>query len=386
MKFVRADDLKIGMRLARPIYSKKGVLLFERSAKLTFQAIESVHNFGLLGVYILEPAEPVPPMTKEDVEFERFQTMAIFSIREELERILFTRRQNKILTVASMIIKNYGQREGRINFYQSLRSREDYVYKHSLNVAILCALMAHSMRLTAEEQQQIVLAAIIHDIGKVPLVKTLIDGDEQTDETRKLLSKAQLDSLDLIEGCFSDGEEIRRICMQAQRAQEGRSNGVGMSGRMVRGAKVLLAANRYDEITAMKLDNNTDSEVKAIQEFRDRPLVYSPEVTTALEASVNILYPGVSVELSNGLKAVVLAENAEDVLRPMVLTFKDNSVIDLALKKNSGVRVVDIMKTLDNRCIMDTETLRRAGYPVKEPELMSLEEELREKRLAHADD
>lgn len=60
MKFIRVDDLKIGMRLARPIYSKKGVLLFERDSCLTPHAIESVKNFGLLGIYILEPAEPLP--------------------------------------------------------------------------------------------------------------------------------------------------------------------------------------------------------------------------------------------------------------------------------------------------------------------------------------
>ena len=64
MKFVEAAELKNGMRLARPIYNKKGVLLFERDSRLTQQTIESVRNFGLLGVYILEPAEPLPPMSE----------------------------------------------------------------------------------------------------------------------------------------------------------------------------------------------------------------------------------------------------------------------------------------------------------------------------------
>ena len=83
MIFVRAEDLKWGMRLAKPIYNKSGVLLYERNTRLTLQGIESVKNFGLLGLYILEPAEPVPPLTDEELEFERFQTMAVFSIREE---------------------------------------------------------------------------------------------------------------------------------------------------------------------------------------------------------------------------------------------------------------------------------------------------------------
>lgn len=70
MIFVKADDLKLGMRLAKPIYNRDGVMLYERNSKLTRQGIVSIQNFGLIGVYILEPAEPVPPMSKDDIEFE----------------------------------------------------------------------------------------------------------------------------------------------------------------------------------------------------------------------------------------------------------------------------------------------------------------------------
>ena len=82
MLFIKSDELKTGMRLAKPIYNKNGVMLYERNSKLTRQGIVSIQNFGLIGVYILEPAEPVPPMSEDDIEFERFQAMAIFTIRD----------------------------------------------------------------------------------------------------------------------------------------------------------------------------------------------------------------------------------------------------------------------------------------------------------------
>ena len=68
MQFVRTTDLKPGMRLAKPIYNKMGVLLYERDTKLTIQGINSIENFGLIGIFILEPAEPVPPLSQEDIE------------------------------------------------------------------------------------------------------------------------------------------------------------------------------------------------------------------------------------------------------------------------------------------------------------------------------
>ncbi|MBO4981657.1 MAG: hypothetical protein J6C84_07155 [Lachnospiraceae bacterium] len=121
------------MRLARPIYSKKGVLLFERNSLLTDQAIDSVKNFGLLGIYILEPAEPLPPISEEDVEFERFQVMMVSSIKEELDRICATKRQSRMQNLTGLIIKNYGHLETKINFYQNLRSKEDFVCRPNMS-------------------------------------------------------------------------------------------------------------------------------------------------------------------------------------------------------------------------------------------------------------
>ena len=169
MKFVKTADLKTGMRLARPIYNKNGVLLYERNSKLTPQGISSIQNFGLLGIFILEPAEPVPPMTIDDINFERFQTMYVFAIQEELQLILFRNRAAKIQVITDNVLRSYGHLDKKINFIQNLRSKEDYVYKHSLNVAILCAMMAHAMNLKVEEMNEIVISGLVHDIGKLSL-------------------------------------------------------------------------------------------------------------------------------------------------------------------------------------------------------------------------
>ena len=168
MIFVKSEDLKYGMRIAKPIYNKSGVLLYERNTRLTLQGIESVKNFGLLGLYILEPAEPVPPMSEEDLDFERFQTMAVFSIREELDSLVSGREPKNLKRLANAIITNYGRLDHKIAFTQNLRSTTDYVYKHVINTAILCALMSTHIHFTPTEQEELVMAALLHDIGKVP--------------------------------------------------------------------------------------------------------------------------------------------------------------------------------------------------------------------------
>lgn len=105
MLFVKTEDLKPGMRLAKPIYNRNGVMLYERNSKITSQGIISVNNFGLIGIYILEPAEPVPPMSEDDIEFERFQAMSIFEIKEILDAYSEGKKENNMYQFINQLLK-----------------------------------------------------------------------------------------------------------------------------------------------------------------------------------------------------------------------------------------------------------------------------------------
>ncbi len=370
MLFVKREDLKTGMRLARPIYNKNGVLLYERNSKLTRQGIESIKNFGLIGIYVLEPAEPAPPMTQADIDFERFQTMSVFSIQEELDKTVQTKRAGKLQIIAADIIKNYGHLDKRINFIQNLRSKEDYIYKHSLNVAILCAMMTHVLNMKVDEQLETVQAAVIHDIGKVMAPKSILEKNEWTDVEWAQLQSAEIAGFDLIDIVYSSSPNIKRICAQAQKALSSLESGEDISAiKMVNGAKVLAVAEKFDTMTAMQFEKEPASEVAALKHLLDNPQVYDSKVVEALIKSVNILVPGVSVELNTGEKALVITANEQNILQPMVLMFSDNSVVDLSNEMIYGdLEIKDIMKTMDNRYVMDMDMLKKSGIQVETPE------------------
>lgn len=376
MLFVKASDLKEGMRLARPIYNKNGVLLYERNSKLTGQGISSVKNFGLIGIFILEPAEPVPPMTKDDIEFERFQTVSVFAIKEELIKILQVGHASRLLGIAGSIIKQYGHLDKKINFIQSLRSKEDFIQKHALNVAILCAMMTHVLNMKLDEQQDTVIAALLHDIGKLKLAMKMPEDAEWDESDRERMVHAQLDGFEVIEHVFTSQQGLRRICMQAQKLQEAFEKGIRLDAKLVQGAKVLAVANAFDEMTAMKFGGEPTSEVSALKVLLENPDVYDEQVVAAFIRSVYILSSGTSIELNTGEKGVVIRENEDNILRPVILTFHDNNIVDLSNEMLYGdLEIKDIMKTLDNRYIMNTDLLQQKGIEVDTPEYVSVAEE-----------
>ncbi len=373
MRFVKRENLKTGMRLARPIYNKNGVLLYERNSKLTRQGIESIRNFGLIGIFILEPAEPVPPMTQADLEFERFQTMCVFSIREELDKILQTRRVSRIQMITANIIKNYGHLDKKISFIQNLRSKEDYIYKHSLNVAILCAMITHVMNIKVDEQMETVQAALVHDIGKLT-VMDIIESEKPSLDEKMRLEIAEVGGFDMIDIAFSSAPNVKRICVQARKALASLNTGEDINAmRMGNGARVLAVAETYDRMTAVQFEKEPTSEVAVLKYFLDNPRVFDSRVVNALIKSINILVPGVSVELNTGEKALVLSANEQNVLQPTILMFGDNSIVDLADREMyEDLEIKEIMKTMDNRHVMDINLLKQSGIKVEEPEYVEI--------------
>lgn len=367
MRFIKTEELKTGMRLARPIYNKNGVLLYDRDSKLTTQGILSIRNFGLIGIFVLDPAEPAPPMTKEDIEFERFQTMTVFSIQEELTSILKHKKSPKMQIIAANIIKNYGHIEKKINFIQNLRSREDYIYKHSLNTAILCAMITHKMNVKVEEQLETVISAIVHDIGKLSVKSELLEKTEVSEEELLQMHSAEAAGHELLETVFANGSAYRRICSQAENAIYTFNRGTfDKKAKLVNGAKILLVAETFEKMTAMKFGKEPESEVMTIKFLQDYPELFDEKAVKALIESINLLVPGISVELNTGDKALILTENEQDVLRPMVLSFKDNFMMDLSSKEYKDIWIIDVVKTMDNRHAITAEGLRGQGIEVSE--------------------
>lgn len=380
MLFVKTNKLKKGMRLARPIYNRDGVLLYERNSKLTSQGVLSIKAFGLLGLFILEPAEPVPPMTQEDILFERFQTMTVFALREELNRIKNDEKKSpKLQVIVNNIQRRYGHLDKKINFIQNLRSKEDYVYKHVLNVAILSAMMTHALKMSVEEQAEVVIAALLHEIGKLSVPKEILEKDEPDEAELEIISTYELTGHELIGKVLPDSPNVRRICVQAHKAMEAIQRGGTLDNkRLLQGAKVLIVAGAYDRMTAMQLDHAPESEVSAVRYLLHNQELFDSDAIDALIRSINILIPGVSVELNTGEKAIVIKNNDHNVLRPRVLCFKNNNIIDLSEKEYDDVKVVDIMKTMDNRYIFDTKTLRENGIFVPEPEEAEMQKGIEE--------
>lgn len=111
-------------------------------------------------------------------------------------------------------------------------------------------------------------------------------------------------------------------------------------------------------MTAMKFGDEPLSEIAAIRYLLEMEDQFDRKIVDALLDSINILSPGVCVEFTNGDKGLVVTANDSNVLEPFVLSFKDNKLYNLADSKVAEqMKIKDIMKTMDNRHVVDKEFL-----------------------------
>lgn len=364
MQFVRIDELRPGMRLAKPIYNKQGVLLYDRESELTLQAVTSIRNFGLIGLYILEPAEPAPPITKEELEFERFQTIYMFRLKDELDNLRAGKPTHTLHNLVETILAEYGHLDHKFTFNQTLRSTADYTYKHSLNVAILCALIGSIMHLDHERKESLVLAALLHDLGMLNVPTPILEKSRRklTEEDVAVINKHLQDGYRLLQPEHNPSgfpEQALRILAQVDQCFYHPKHPIGTPKKWLPLARILQVANEYDALTAMNVGHEPASEIAAVRYLKEYPDYYDTTVVRALTEAIHIIPKGCCIELSNGEKCLVLEDNPYNFAAPVILQFSNNRVIDLddsAIAKN--LQIVDIMRTMDNRISIDEETLK----------------------------
>lgn len=364
MRFIKTDDLKPGMRLAKPIYNRNGVLLYERNSQLTMPGISSVKNFGLIGIYILEPAEPVPPLSQEDLEFEQLQTVYMFQLRECADLILKRKKMAPLHPLLQDILKHYGSLRHRVNFNQNLRSSEDFMYKHAISTAILTAMVTSQLGYTIQKQMTMTAAALLYDFGYRYVPKPILEkGMDLEAGDQDIIQQSLERGLEYMSMYRNDYDFFPRALalMQAYVYADHPDRLTATPDDDLRFmVQVLRVADQFDQMTAMNIGHDPVSEIMAMQHLMEHPDRYHPNIVTALAECIHIVPRAASVDLSTGDKGIVLVENPKDFMRPVILRLTDNKIYDLSRAKDyREVQIVDIMKTMDNRIAVDEDTLKQ---------------------------
>jgi len=197
---------------------------------------------------------------------------------------------------------------------------------HAVNVMVLCLLLGRVQGMEAPALQQLGLAALLHDMGKLNLptylahpVPTWSDGDQERFESHvgasvALAERMQLSSAVLVaiaqhhEAADGTGFPLRLLCED-----------LGQAG------KILALVNRYDNLCnpPVSAEALTPHEALSLL-FAQFQAHFDPQIFSSFIRMVGVYPPGSVVQLLDGSYALVVSVNASRPLRPGVIVYQSH--------------------------------------------------------------
>jgi HD-GYP domain-containing protein (c-di-GMP phosphodiesterase class II) len=300
------------------------------------------------------------PLEKERERAEKSYSLARDTVNNVLEDIKKGKSVDSkaIDDTAEELITSLDANENALACLSHIRSKDEYLLEHSINVGLLLGIFAKSKRMEHARIQQLVSGGILHDIGKILVPDTILhkagklEADEWEEMKRHVTYGEQI--LDITAGL---SDLTRSICRLHHERLDGsgyprmlNAEQITMEGRMA------AICDVFDAITADRVYHNGMGPNEALKKLiewsvfhLDKDLVY--DFIRCLS-----VYPvGTLVELSNGRAGVIIEANRRDPTQPLVRVFFSltNStqippkVINLADKDNK----TEIVNSLDARAL-----------------------------------
>lgn len=255
------------------IYDKNGILLLGKGQKMTDAVITKLKR---LGGY--EPEEPINFDAKQSVVISPI--VQAFGEKMNFRNDHFLEYPNKVL---STIIFESKSKPWWI-YVNALSNYVDWLYTHSIDVAIISLMISVELRYSDEELWNIGLGAFLHDIGKLLIPKSIIQkpGPLNDMEMVYIRQHCELGMSSLEQFCLP--KECTDIVLQHHERLDGSGYPKGLKRDAIcRNARIVMIADVVDAITSHRPYKKPQEMDAAINIVRSDKEKYSHKLVSLME-------------------------------------------------------------------------------------------------------
>jgi len=243
------------------------------------------------------------------------------------KRILTETRMGKIPSLAEAqstvagLVDGVLQDQNAMLALTLIKSYDDYLFNHSVNVSVLCIALGHALGLDAETIREMGLGALLHDIGKVHWPQALYQKPRGlSDEEWALVQRHPLDGLAIVEKMGSVSPTAIEVILEHHLRFDRKGYPIldpdkepGFFGMIAQ------IADAYDAITTSRVYQNAFEPTNAMARLQGLAgTVFDPKLLEVFVRMVGIYPVGSLVRLSTGELALVVKANPTDSSRPFV--------------------------------------------------------------------
>ncbi|MDU4962148.1 MAG: HD-GYP domain-containing protein [Sporomusaceae bacterium] len=165
MQRVSLPFLQAGMLVAKGVYNSEGRLLLSAGTILAEGTIPKLENLGVGSVYVCNPLFSdleVPELINIDTRVRTIQGLQ--SVVRRFQRTGELNLEPLKGAARQLVVEIVRNREAMIHLVD-LRTYDDYLIAHSVNVCILSLLTAVNMDYSEDKLLDLALGCLLHDLG-----------------------------------------------------------------------------------------------------------------------------------------------------------------------------------------------------------------------------
>ena len=362
MLYITKNHLKPGMILAKDIFlynlSNFSTLLLAKGQVLNNIYINRINYHNIEGVYI--ESEAFSDIVAEPYIDNNLKTESLNGIRDTFYEFQISSGKinapmiKQMSSIVNNIVKELLYKDTLTYNLLDFKNYDSYTFQHCLNVALLSISTGISMKLSERELNDIGLAGMFHDIGKMLIpIEILNKPGKLTKEECEIVRAHPVNA---------EKQLRNKVTYEVLRAIEDhheKLDGTGYPNGKKEGsisffAKILSVCDVYDALTSDRPYRKSvfpNEVVEYLMGCADKQLDYN-----VLKHFIKVIvaYPvGTFVKLSNEKLAVVIKNHSENILRPVVRIINDDGTIgndiDLLYNKDyMDITIVDMGYDYEN--------------------------------------
>lgn len=279
----------------------------------------------------------VAPEVIEKYEKHRYQLKSILD-SITVGKVL---KMDEIKSIAKEMEVDFKENYTILACINMVKLADEYTYTHSINVALLAMLIGKWMKFDEETINQLVIAGLVHDVGKAKIPKHILQKPRKlTDDEFEIMKKHVIYGYEILEEVRKVHIDVIKGVRDHHEKIDGSGYPQGLTGEYIHKlGKVLAIADIYDAMTASRIYKEKRSPFEVMELMQTG--AFGELDTEMLLVFVNRManyYIGAYVVLNTGDVGEIIFVHPHCVYRPIVRV--GDTYIDLYLKQD--IKIIQI--------------------------------------------
>lgn len=339
---LNVNELEMGMILEKDVLDPKtGATLIGNNRAITKNLIQSLVNNGIIEVDIKD--EEIPIEKYNEPLIEKYS-----KVEEKLSHLFVKVKDGKKIAAAGILndmkefIDEVKLERDILTQMRLLKKKDDYTFNHSLGVSTLAISLGKWLKYSSEEIEELAIAGLFHDIGKLKISDDIINKPSNlTEEEFNIIKKHPFYSYQMLAetGKFSD--DVLLGVLQHHEKMNGTGYPNKVTGdRIHRYARIIAICDIYHALTSRRVYRDRENPLIVADYLREESFTdLDPHMVQVFLKNISKFYVGNKVVLSNGEIGIIVYIHPQDTTKPIVRVA--DRFIDFLNKKD--VDVVDII-------------------------------------------